>query len=342
MEPVELTKFTPTVGVSAVDANRSSRNALKPATSAKKKKPAVATAVPIIDERTAQVGQSTGSSDPSWKIRFISTDTASLIVLKDTEKEDRYKALKETWEQSQPGRASKARDARDNFIKQVEQGAIKPLTLGLNLKNPCKPWTIMNNSLKSRQTTDHPSPTQSSSSSIYVSSRPASARFFSNDARPNSAGGAFKNEPNLFDSIDESSLNGSALGVSVNWPSALGPHVLTPDEVTSKVDIREKSLLEQLQIQEDIRKRREKEKEKRAVIKVHQATVLDQKFKENEPIIRWDLDRRDTYKQSVLKQLEDALAKKAADAARLAEEQGLLNAEDNEREKKKKGAKTRT
>jgi hypothetical protein len=64
-----------------------------------------------------------------WKLRLISTDTASLAVAKDTEKEDRYKLIKDSWESAQPGRATKARESRDQYLKQVETGAIKPVVM---------------------------------------------------------------------------------------------------------------------------------------------------------------------------------------------------------------------
>ncbi|KAI8853937.1 hypothetical protein BC829DRAFT_439713 [Chytridium lagenaria] len=63
----------------------------------------------------------------TWRLRLISPDSASLIVSRDTEKEDRYKAIKDSWEASHPGRAAKAREARDSYLKQVELGAIKPV-----------------------------------------------------------------------------------------------------------------------------------------------------------------------------------------------------------------------
>ncbi|KAJ3024485.1 UNVERIFIED_CONTAM: hypothetical protein HDU68_008113 [Siphonaria sp. JEL0065] len=43
----------------------------------------------------------------NWKLRIISTDTASLTVVKDTEKEDRYKMIKDSWEANQQGRSIK-------------------------------------------------------------------------------------------------------------------------------------------------------------------------------------------------------------------------------------------
>ncbi|KAJ3104288.1 hypothetical protein HDU97_009364 [Phlyctochytrium planicorne] len=73
-------------------------------------------------------GQAVAQADPhTWKLRLISPDSASLLVSRDTEKEDRHKAIKDSWEASHPGRAAKAREAREAYIKQMESGAIKPI-----------------------------------------------------------------------------------------------------------------------------------------------------------------------------------------------------------------------
>lgn len=52
-----------------------------------------------------------------WKLRFSSTETASLDITKDTEQDDRFKKVKDQWEQKQPGRISKARESREQFYK---------------------------------------------------------------------------------------------------------------------------------------------------------------------------------------------------------------------------------
>lgn len=61
----------------------------------------------------------------SYKLRFISSDGASLIVTKDTEKEEKYKVIKDSWEAAQSGRAQKAKESRINYLKQLEKGTIK-------------------------------------------------------------------------------------------------------------------------------------------------------------------------------------------------------------------------
>jgi hypothetical protein len=45
-----------------------------------------------------------------WVIKVFSSDT--LAVLKDTDKEDKEKSLREQWEKNEPGRADKAKRSR--------------------------------------------------------------------------------------------------------------------------------------------------------------------------------------------------------------------------------------
>ena len=53
-----------------------------------------------------------------------------MIIVKDTEKEDRYRAIKESWETNAPGRANKAKELRETFGKWCEAG-LKPLNIGI-------------------------------------------------------------------------------------------------------------------------------------------------------------------------------------------------------------------
>ena len=54
------------------------------------------------------------SSDITWQVKMYSSETLALI--KDTDKEDREKALKTSWETEEPGRAEKAQISRQKFI----------------------------------------------------------------------------------------------------------------------------------------------------------------------------------------------------------------------------------
>jgi hypothetical protein len=50
------------------------------------------------------------SAEITWQIKVYSSETLALI--KDTDKEDKEKALKTSWETDEPGRAEKAQISR--------------------------------------------------------------------------------------------------------------------------------------------------------------------------------------------------------------------------------------
>ena len=49
-------------------------------------------------------------ADITWHLKIYSSET--LAIIKDTDKEDKEKALKASWEQVEPGRAEKAKRSR--------------------------------------------------------------------------------------------------------------------------------------------------------------------------------------------------------------------------------------
>lgn len=301
---------------------------------------------------TGNMGLTT--TDPYWKLRLISTDTTSLIVTKDTEKEDRYKALKDSWEQQQPGRATKAREARDAYTKQVEQGVIRPTAFTIHsTKDSCKPWTILNhgnsNTAASTNNTKVSTPaaannnnnnkpvneTLSPLSQASISSKRSSAYLVPVEKKDE------KDDENLPEETVNRSQSTVHHGIIVNWPPATGPRILTKEEVAERDDVRLKTYNQSLSSQEKIRQDRVKDKEKRVAVRQHQVAVMDEKIKEMEVYQKEDIARREGYKLFVLKQIEDAMAKKAQialAAAGLANAEGVAANDDAGAEKKKKGA----
>lgn len=57
-----------------------------------------------------------GTQEVTWYMKVFSSET--LAIIKDTDKEDREKALKASWETNEPGRAEKAKRARAKFLLQ--------------------------------------------------------------------------------------------------------------------------------------------------------------------------------------------------------------------------------
>ena len=64
---------------------------------------------------------SLSANEPTWKLRIISSGTSSVSLVKDTEREDKFKAIKDGWESSQPGRSAKGRDSRDQFLRMLQE-----------------------------------------------------------------------------------------------------------------------------------------------------------------------------------------------------------------------------
>lgn len=62
----------------------------------------------------------------SWELKVCSSDT--LAVVKDTDKEDREQALKDSWEAAEPGRAEKSRKSRIRYIATLKQQKGEELT----------------------------------------------------------------------------------------------------------------------------------------------------------------------------------------------------------------------
>lgn len=49
-----------------------------------------------------------------WFLKVISSETLGFV--KDTEKEDKEKAIQKSWEDNEPGRALKAKKSRSKFL----------------------------------------------------------------------------------------------------------------------------------------------------------------------------------------------------------------------------------
>lgn len=86
------------------------------------------------------------TAEPTWKLRIVSSDASSMIVSKDTEKEDRYRAIKESWESTQPGRLLRANEVREFYLRSVENKSIQPIFITSNIGSDIKykPWKRIN------------------------------------------------------------------------------------------------------------------------------------------------------------------------------------------------------
>ncbi|KAI9143901.1 hypothetical protein BKA69DRAFT_1122933 [Paraphysoderma sedebokerense] len=60
--------------------------------------------------------------ESTWKLRLIYPEGIGVVITKDTEKEDRYRIMKESWESAKPGRAAQARETRESWLREHKPG----------------------------------------------------------------------------------------------------------------------------------------------------------------------------------------------------------------------------
>lgn len=78
------------------------------------------------DWKEAVLKNSEETKDIKWEMKVYSSDTVAIV--KDTDKEDREKALKDSWEQAEPGRADKSRKSRLRYLASLKQERGEELT----------------------------------------------------------------------------------------------------------------------------------------------------------------------------------------------------------------------
>lgn len=66
------------------------------------------------------------TKDVTWELRIFSSDTVAIV--KDTDKEDREQALKDSWETAEPGRAEKSKKSRMRYIAELKKEKGEELT----------------------------------------------------------------------------------------------------------------------------------------------------------------------------------------------------------------------
>lgn len=238
-------------------------------------------------------------NEPAWHLRIISTDTASLAVARDTEKEDRHRAIKDSWEAAQPGRAARARESREAYLRQVESGTIRPIVItGIGGKNvPYKPWTIHGTMAAARLAYKQESVRDSHTSIIHE------------DKEIDAVPGPERNEGPESASISKPP---SRIGSAASTAPVAKPHVLTREEIEARKAQRDALHREYEASQEAIRKARAEDREWRAQIRQLYGEKIEQKLKEVEEFREIDLERRETYRQQVIREIEEAQAKMRA------------------------------
>ncbi|KAI9208034.1 uncharacterized protein BJ171DRAFT_636543, partial [Polychytrium aggregatum] len=285
VEQMEFTKFVSVASTVPGDANRPPSRGAKVASAKKKKSttPASATAA-----TTTVVEDKPQTNEPAWKLRLITADPGSLVVVKDTEKEDRYKAIKDSWEAAQPGRAAKAREARESYLKSTET-----LSRGMSVFK------------SNKSTTTKSTPT----------GRPLTIQSFTEETADESIGTAGTLGVGRLITAES-----GWTGLSTLPATATPVHVLTPEDLEQREQARQQKWSAFEKIHDEVRRQRAEGKEYRARWKQLQIDKVDEKQKEVDYYRDLDVKRRDSYRQRIIKEMEDAMARKLAlEAQRAAE-----------------------
>ncbi|KAJ3017440.1 hypothetical protein HKX48_003542 [Thoreauomyces humboldtii] len=352
VEQVELSKLVGMLSATPSligEANRPQSRGPKapaPTASAKKKRSATVSsgsgAAPPANlapssakEAPANMGGSTGSDDRppaselTWHLRIISTDSASLAVARDTEKEDRYRAVKDSWETTQAGRAARAREARDLYLKQVETGMIHPIVItGIGGANvPYKPWTIHGSRAATELARRRVNSVRESHSSVSRENNnmSSSGNAMATDGRSTSM--VFAAADDVTTSVTRAVSAGSrpTTARSSRPASALTevPRVLSAEEVAARDEERERRHREHEQYQETVRKLRSQDRERRSHTRQTYLDKLEEKARQVEGCKDVDMGRREAYRQKVTREFQELQAKALAAMEAAARESAL-------------------
>ncbi|KAJ3302382.1 hypothetical protein HDV03_005023 [Kappamyces sp. JEL0829] len=296
----------------------------KQTNSAGKKKKAVASAGQPTPGPTTPAGGMPGQSaapvspevEFTWNLRLISSDGATVLVSKDTEKEDRYRAIKEGWEAASPGRMNKAKEHRDFFVKGLEIGQLKPLVISTPEKQ-LRPWVMSKESCLKVQIVPEKINTE-------VFLKPQALK----SSRPPSA----MNQPATY----EEPLS-SLIGKVVDRKDTVS--VLQSEDFDLLSKSRQQAVVTFGEMQAEIAKRRQSEKERRGESKKILIEIAEEKMKDLEYWQHVDQERREQYRQYrqriLAEKEEEAKAKAQAllEASKAAE--SALEAEDANDKRKK-------
>ncbi|KAJ2999333.1 hypothetical protein HDV02_003114 [Globomyces sp. JEL0801] len=335
-----------------LDSMRPSSRSSKPGSAAAKKKkapisgtspmptqPATISAqpipsnAPVANTATSAITPGFPEVEFNWYLRIISTDAATVTVVRDTEKEDRYRAIKESWEQATPGRMNRAKELRELYMKQVEAGNIQNVNINYNDKG-YKPWTIIKNSCPTVLLTSSKQPNHDRLGKLLGPLIPNNSRLKS----PSMVQFNSRSSTQVLESDEAPGMvNFSVKGKILEETIKEAPTILQSTDFEARTKLRIQNIEHHTEIHGELVKSRLGDKEKRANIKKLFIEMIDRKLQEIDGWQKVDNEKREQYRHRITIEAEEASAKlKAAlDAAAdfLAREQA---AGEESTDKKKK------
>jgi hypothetical protein len=292
----------------------------------------------------------TPQEDSKWKLRLVSTEPGAFQVAKDTEKEDHFRSIKESWETNSPGRLQSAREVREAYSKVMESGQISPIIISLDNIN-IKPWTVVKenapriilNSEKVKRVMESNLEIKAAGSMADVKGETKvdvkpEVKDVKVEVKPEVKEVKPELKPDLKDAKPSEKDDGILIYKSV-LVDRLKAQIMEPDHVQKSIQDQLTAIENAQNWIQDIRQLRLAEKETRAIEKRLQVECVENKQKEMESWWKIDINHRELYRQRVIKE-EDELElklKAARDAAtRVLEQESLAAGEDAALRKKGK------
>jgi hypothetical protein len=286
--PTEIEKLNS----ASSDSNRSNSRNLKSASSAGKKKKSTTQpppTPPINGQNTGNLN-SNGDVEFVWTLRIVSSESIPLQVQKDTEKEDRYKAIKEAWETAAPGRMNRAKEVREQYLRGIEAGGIKPVVVNYN-DQVLKPWSVLKRDCpKVLIQRDRDIRTPDPKPSLLQ-------RLLNKPTTPSQTATDNKEESPLF------SVKCSVIGICD------APIVFGSQDLESNSQLRAKRIEIQNEIQSEVLRNRTTDKERRSLMKKKIVDIVEHKLRELECWNKLDQARREEYKGKMMIEIEESNAK---------------------------------
>ncbi|KAJ3269871.1 hypothetical protein HDV01_000833 [Terramyces sp. JEL0728] len=343
----EVDRLNQITSNSSNDPNRPTSRSSKSGSAASKKKKVNSASVTAGNQTPAPAVAVVAGTSPQatappseleffWSLRLISTDTSSVLVVKDTEKEDRYKAIKESWETAAPGRMNRARDNRENYLKHSDLGNIHPVNIILGDKIN-RTWNVLKKSCpkvlltpKDTRPGTEPKPIALTKPLVYPYPTQPTVNYRTASAAASHSDNSDEHNSNVFHLTSK----------VVTHKIAEAPAVIFQNDFENNSKQRQKNIEVHNEKQGEIVKTRLAEKEKRALNKKYIIDAIDQKLHESEYWLKVDIEKRDGYRQRLIDEAEEinAKLKAAQDAASRAAELAAEQAAGEELMDKKKKA----
>jgi hypothetical protein len=268
---------------------------------------------------------------PGWKLRIVYPENGNLTIVRDTEKEDKFKAIKAGWEAENPGRIQKAKETRDEYIKNISSMKQISQETEKAVGNRSSSATNRGSGTRSSIAVLKPTPDEETKPlDVAITSQSVRAILEKEPLEYMTA----KRRSELWNALVQIHSTETTSAISNEWKSADETDEIPKGSVIVTEDILEGRRKQRQQLQENFKKyqqqvqgERQEDKQARGQWQLAQGDKITGKMNEWKSYKIADNQKRAAYRQSVIKKME-------ADEALIQ----ALNAENKPEEKEKAGS----